>query len=127
MRPVSLDIVAHVPATLAPCHACSLVFKDAGVADGVNEEILREYPEHLRDEYARLSSWIGEIATLYRESVRIRIIDAASVAGLCKAVRHWLRTYPAFIVDKRHVLSGWDRKGLREALDASLRSISGKR
>ena len=93
----------------------------------MNEEILREYPESMRDEYARLSSWIGEIANLYKESVCIRIIDAASIAGLYKAVRHWLRTYPAFIVDKRHVLSGWDRNGLREALDASLRSISGKR
>jgi hypothetical protein len=123
MRPVSLDIVAHVPATPACCCACSTVFKNSGFEDEVNREILLEYPESLREEYARLSTWIGEIATLYRETVRIRIIDATSAAGLYKAVRHWLRTYPAFIVDKRHVLSGWDPNRLRDILDECLRRI----
>jgi hypothetical protein len=46
------------------------------------------------------------------------------MAGVFKAARYWFRTYPAFIVDKRHVMSGWDRKRLREILDAQVRRIS---
>ena len=124
MRQVSLEVVANIPTTLTYCRGCKLIFEDAGVEDEVNKEILREYPEALRDEYVRLSSWIREISALYKESVFIRIIDAASIAGVYKAVRHWFRTYPAFIVDRKHVVSGWDRERLREILDAHLRSIS---
>jgi hypothetical protein len=54
------------------------------VGDEVNKEILQEYPEALRDEYARLSSWIREMSALYKESVFIRIIDATSMAGVYK-------------------------------------------
>jgi hypothetical protein len=124
MKPISLEVVANVLTTLTCCRSCTLIFEDAGVEDEVNKEILREYPEALRDEYVRLSSWIGEISALYKESVCIRIIDAASMAGVFKAARYWFRTYPAFIVDKRHVMSGWDRKRLREILDAQVRRIS---
>ena len=124
MKPISLEVVANIPTTLAYCRSCKLIFKNAGVGDEVNKEILQEYPEALRDEYVRLSSWIREISALYKDSVFIRIIDATSMAGVYKAVRHCFRTYPAFIVDKKHVVSGWDRKGLREILDAHLRRIS---
>lgn len=124
MKPISLEVVANVLTTLTSCRSCKLIFKDAGVEDEVNREILQEYPEALRDEYVRLSAWIKDISALYKESVRIRIIDAASLAGVYKAVRYWFRTYPAFIVDKKDVVSGWDRKRLREALDARLRRIS---
>ena len=124
MKPISLEVVANVLTTLTSCRSCKLIFKNAGVEDEVNKEILREYPEALREEYVRLSTWIEEISTLYKESVRIRIIDAASMAGVYKAVRHCFRTYPTFIVDKKDVVSGWDRKRLREILDSHLRRIS---
>jgi hypothetical protein len=124
MRRIFLEVVANIPATLGYCRSCKLIFRDAGVEDEVNRGILQEYPEAMRDEYFRLSSWIREISALYKESVFIRIIDAASMAGVYKAVRHWFRTYPAFIVDKKHVVSGWDRTRLREILDAHLRNIS---
>ncbi len=127
MKPISLEVVANVPTTLTSCRSCTLIFKDAGVEDEVNKEILQEYPEALRDEYVHLSNWIREISALYKDSVCIRIIDAASMAGLFKAVRYWFRTYPAFIVDRKHVISGWDRKRLREILDAHVRRISPQR
>jgi len=124
MRQISLEVVANFPTSLSYCRGCGLIFKDSGVGDEVNKEILHEYPEALRDEYVRLSGWIREISALYSGSLSITIIDAASLPGLYKAVRHRFRKYPAFIVDKKHVLSGWDRKRLGEILDARLRRIS---
>lgn len=127
MKPIVLDIVANIPSGPSCCCACSTFFKNSGVEDGVNKEILKEYPEGMIDDHTRLSSWISEISALYEGSVMIRIIEAISIVGLYKAVRHSLRAYPAFIVDKKLVVSGWDRKSLREALDERLRKIPGRR
>lgn len=85
----------------------------------MHKEILREYPADLLADSERLAAWLTELAEEYAGSLHIRVIDLQSGLGLWKAVRHWARHTPAFIVNSRKRYAGWDRA----ALDAILREV----
>jgi hypothetical protein len=48
------------------------------------------------------------LLNLYHNRVHIRLIDAQSPKGLWKQIRHWIFTYPAWIIDNRAAYAGWD-------------------
>jgi hypothetical protein len=121
MKPVLLEIVFNMLTVFNHCTRCGPVFREAGVEDRVNAEVLDEYPKELREEFQRLSDWIGELGRLYRHRLRIRIVDAKSLQGIYKSLRHHFRKYPAFIVDHRDVVIGWDYDRLSNLLDAHIR------
>ena len=58
-----------------------------------------EYPLDLKEEYLKLCDWIRELTRTYEERLLIRLIDAQSILGVYKSLRHWVRKYPAFIVE----------------------------
>lgn len=120
MRPIPVEVITHVLTVLSQCQSCKLVFNEAGVENEVNKEVLNEYPKELREEFLQLSDWIRELARLYRHRISVSIIDAKSFLGIYKALRHRFRQYPAFIVDKKDVLVGWDRQKLSDILDAHI-------
>lgn len=78
---------------------------------------INEYPEDMKEEYARLSDWIRRLVQVYRLRVTIRVIDAFSPVGLIKAIRHRFRKYPTFIVGRRDTYTGWDEKQLEQIID----------
>jgi hypothetical protein len=78
---------------------------------------VNDYPEDLKEEFVRLSNWIRELSKLYQHRLLIKLIDAYSPVGFYKALRHRIRKYPAFIVERKETFIGWDRKRLEEILD----------
>jgi hypothetical protein len=121
MRPIYVEVVTNVLTVYGPCNACRLMFDESGVDDEVKKEVLDEYPKELREEFLRLSDWIRDLARLYRHRIRIRVVDAKSLLGIYKSLRHHFRKYPAFIVDRKHVVAGWDKEKLDYVLDAHIR------
>lgn len=96
------------------------MFREAGLQKEMTDGLLDEYPPDMKEDLRRLSEWVRELNRLYRHRVAIRIIEAKSIQGLMKALLHRIRTYPAFIVDRKKVLTGWDWEGLQAALDSSI-------
>jgi hypothetical protein len=86
----------------------------------VHDQIKREYPDDLLEDHYRLSAWVMELATCYRDRIIIQVIDPQSSLGLFKSLRHWVRMYPTFIVDGHEKVIGWDRAALDAALQARL-------
>jgi hypothetical protein len=75
-----------------------------------------EYPRDLKEEYLKLSDWIRELTRTYKDSLLIRLIDAQSILGFYKSLRHWVRKYPTFIVEGQKTYTGWDKERLETLL-----------
>jgi hypothetical protein len=75
-----------------------------------------EYPLDLKEEYLKLCDWIRELTRLYKDGLLIKLIDAQSILGFYKSLRHWVRKYPAFIVEGKETYTGWDKKRLEGLL-----------
>jgi len=77
---------------------------------------MEEYPLDLKEEYLKLCDWIRELTRLHKDRLLIKLIDAQSILGFYKSLRHWLRKYPAFIVEGKGTYMGWDKNRLENLL-----------
>lgn len=77
--------------------------------------ILNEYPAEVKEDYLYLSNWIRELSQKYGPKILIKIIDAQSLLGFYKSIRHRIFRYPGFIINNKQKYTGKD-KGRLEAL-----------
>jgi hypothetical protein len=75
-----------------------------------------EYPTDMLQDHIRLSEWVVELSQRYGPDIEIRVIDPQSGLGLWKSLRHWVRKYPAFIVNGKKKYTGWDKDALERVL-----------
>jgi len=80
-----------------------------------DQQVLNEYPEDLKEDYLFLSGWIRELSQKYGPKILIKIIDAQSLLGVYKSLRHWVHRYPTFIINHKKKYTGKD-KGQLDAL-----------
>ena len=104
MADVDVDVVAFAPTAFFHCQHCELTFQQVGIGDRVHREEAREaLPEDLQEQYRVVCDWLTELACRHGDRVRLRVTDAASIAGVWRSFRHRIRSYPAVIVDGRQV------------------------
>lgn len=108
MPTINLEVIAPLISGAKHCSHCQSFFDDAGISQRVLEEELNAYPEEMWQDYARLSQMVRDLSTRYGNQLRIILIDPHSPMGLWKSVRHWVRTYPTFIVNGQAKYTGWD-------------------
>jgi hypothetical protein len=84
-------------------------------------EDINEYPPDVKEDSLKLSELICELYQLYKHRIRIRLVDAQSPLGIYKSLVHRFRTYPTFIVEKKDVCRGWNRKKLEELIDKHIK------
>lgn len=77
---------------------------------------MEEYPPDLKEEYLKLSDWIRELTRIYEHRLLIKLIDAQSILGIYKSLRHRVRKYPTFIIEGKETYTGWDKKRLESLL-----------
>jgi hypothetical protein len=68
----------------------------------------------------RLGEWLEDLSERYDDRLRIRIVDVSSLRGFLKALRYGVHRYPAFIINKRMTLVGWDPVSLSQILDEEM-------
>jgi len=117
MKPILLEIVAQMIITVDQCAHCSILFHQTGIRQRHRQQEFDEYPKDLRDESAQLSDWIHDLKRLYKHRLLIRLIEAQSLTGIYKSLRHRIRRYPAFIIEGKETVSGWDKARLEGLLD----------
>ena len=127
MKPILLEIVARAVTTFEQCRSCSVVFGEAGLKGAYRQKEFEEYPQDVKEEFTHLLEWIRELTRLYKHRLVIRLIDAQSFLGMYKSLRHRIREYPAFVVQKREALSGWDKTRLEALLDKYIKAFVGSR
>lgn len=114
---VRVEILAYAPTEFYHCQHCEVVWGHMGFGDRLHAEQRKSaLPEDLQAEYAAISDWVREAFDRYGERLTVKVVDAASIEGVYKALRHRSRRFPAFIIDGEERVLGFDR----ERLDASL-------
>jgi glutaredoxin len=115
--PLRVEVITYAPTVFYHCQHCELTFQQMGIGDRVHrQEASEALPADLRQEFHALSDWVHRIQEEHRDRVQIRVVDAASIEGFWKSLRHGARRYPAVILDGKRRLSGSDI----DALDAEL-------
>lgn len=120
MKPIQVEVIAPVLESLSLCTACELVMSEANMGGSSPHQALDEYPAEWQQEFQRLSDWVFELAGRYRGQVKVIVIDPRSPRGLLKSVRHRVRRTPAWIVDGRRCVVGWDRDALEQSVLAAI-------
>ena len=100
--PVTVEIVAYAPTAFYHCTHCEVVWRETDFSRGLHEEQVRSaLPSDLLDDYQNISDWVRHISRQFCGLIQIKVIDAASLEGAWKTLRHGIRGYPAVIVGGR--------------------------
>lgn len=121
-RPVSVQILAYAPTEFFHCLHCEVVWHEAGLGRHIRAEQRRAglLPPELAAEYAIIADWARSAIQRYGGRVAISVVDAASLVGVYHALRRRIRRFPAFVIDGREVVRGFDPERLDAALAARL-------
>lgn len=99
------------------CTACEMVMAQADM--GPRERGLEDLPAVWQEEAQRLSVLLTPLAQRYGERIALRLWDPRSLQGMWMSIRHGVRRYPTFIVDRRRRIPGWNIAALEQALNAA--------
>jgi hypothetical protein len=109
MRPVKLEIIAYAPTIFIHCAHCELAWDGAGLAQRLRQEQWdNSFPDDLRDEYLQISDLVLKLRAKYGPYFRVSVVDAASIEGFFKSLRYGVRRFPAFVLDGRDKVVGFD-------------------
>ena len=128
MRPVRIEVITYTPTFFYHCQHCELTFREMGVGQAVHREQAREaLPEDLTREFAALSTWLHELLQRHGTRIRIKVVDAASIEGFWKSLRHGIKSYPAVLIDGADKHVGIDLLSLDSTIDERVRRAWGRR
>ena len=114
---MQVEILTYAPTEFYHCQHCEVVWDQVGFGPRIRaEQRSAGLPPDLQAEYEAISDWVGEAHARYGPRLQVKVVDVASVEGVLKALRHRARRFPAFIVDGRERIVGFDP----EQLDAVL-------
>ncbi len=120
-KAVMVEIIAYAPTAFYHCQHCEVTFQEAGFGQRIREEQLAHaLPEDLLQDYQALSDWVRAVTDYYCGRVVVKVIDAASVEGFWKSLRHGVRRYPAVIVQGREKCIGTDWATVRAMVERYL-------
>jgi hypothetical protein len=118
MAPVRVEVITYTPTFFFHCQHCELTFQEMGVGAAVHREQARDaLPEDLRREFQALSLWAHDLVERFGRSLRLRVVDAASIEGVWKSLRYGVRRYPAVIVEGRERFVGPDLESALPAIE----------
>ncbi len=118
-EPLRVEIVAYAPTAFYHCAHCEVVWQETGFSAGVRrEQAAAALPPDLLAEYQRVSDWVHDLLSEYGDRLVVKVVDAASVEGAWKTLRHGLRRYPVVIVGERAAYT--DLAGAEQAIAQAL-------
>jgi hypothetical protein len=120
MAELSIKIIAPVLTDFFHCMHCEQLFHHSGIGRRMHQDVLDQYPEHVKQEAAHLSELVFDLAHRYGDRIRIWVIDPQSLPGFFHSLRYWVRSYPTFIINGRKAIVGLDRDELDQVLQKYL-------
>jgi hypothetical protein len=107
MKPVRVTVITYAPTVFRHCQHCEVAFDEMGLGERIRrEEAASALPEDLITEYAQVSDWIHRLLERHPHKLAIDLVDAASVEGVIRSLRHRVRRYPAVVVEGADRWSG---------------------
>ncbi len=101
MKPLLVEIITYAPTQYYQCRSCEFIMDQAeiaGVKSFHTDTLETSMPAELLAEYRSLAAWLLRAARHYQGRVVFKVVDAASVEGIYKAVRYRVRALPAILL-----------------------------
>ncbi len=109
IRPVTVQVIAYAPTVFRHCQHCEVAFAGLGFAEKMHRaEAANALPEDLMNEFQQVSDWVHSLLERHGDGVKISVVDAASLEGVWRSLRHGVRRYPAVVVDGDKKVIGAD-------------------
>jgi hypothetical protein len=126
MQPVSVQIITYAPTAFRHCQHCELAFEGMGIGQPVQREAAaNSLPDDLASQYQDVSDWVHRLLERHPGRVAVSVIDAASIEGVWRSLRHRVRRYPATIVAGRETAIGTDFGAVDRVIDRYVSSGKG--
>lgn len=111
---VVVEIIAYAPTEFYHCQHCEVVWDHLDFGHKLHAEQRRsgQLPPELQAEYTAISDWVFDTGNRYGQRVRFKVIDAVSIEGLLKSIRHGSRHFPVIVINGSERFSGFDRDQL---------------
>jgi hypothetical protein len=118
---MQVEILTYAPTEFYHCQHCEIVWDSVDFGKRIRAEQRRNaLPADLQAEFTAIADWVAEAHQRFGERLQFKIVDVASIEGVIEAIRHRTRRFPAFIVDGRERIVGFDPKQLNDALERRL-------
>lgn len=122
MQPLSVQVITYAPTVFRHCQHCEVAFEGVGLGERIHRAEAKDaLPDDLMADFQRVSDWVHDLLDRHGPRVAISVIDAASIEGVWRSLRHGVRRYPAVIVDGRERRGGSDLEALNALIDERLR------
>jgi hypothetical protein len=107
MQPVNVTVITYAPTIFRHCQHCEVAFQGVGLGERIHREQAKDaLPPDLIADFQRVSDWVHALLSRHGTGVAVSVVDAASIEGVWKSLRHGVRRYPAVIVDGRATAAG---------------------
>jgi hypothetical protein len=124
MRPVTVEVITYAPTVFYHCQHCELTFQEMGIGERLRrQEAAEALPDDLAREFQSLSDWVHRLLERHGQKVRVRVVDAASLEGFFRSLRHRVMRYPAVIVDGNEKRIGSEFDALDPLIDARVGGV----
>jgi len=123
MKPLRVTVITYAPTVFRHCQHCEVAFEGMGLGERIHRAEARDaLPTDLALEFQGVSDWVHALIERHGSRLAIDVVDAASIEGFWRSLRHGVRRYPAVIVDGRaeRVVAG-DLGQLDAVIDSALR------
>jgi hypothetical protein len=121
MARVEVEILTYAPTEFFHCQHCEVVWDSVGFGQRIRaEQRSAALPADLQAEFTAIADWAGAAHERYGDRLQIKVVDVASIEGVIKALKHRTRRFPAFIVDGREAIVGFDAQRLDAVLERRL-------
>lgn len=108
-RPITVQVITYAPTVFRHCQHCEVAFAGVGFAEKMHRsEAVNALPDDLMQEFQQVSDWVHSLLQRHGDRVKVSVVDAASIEGVWKSLRHGVRRYPAVVVDGAEKLVGTD-------------------
>ena len=121
MGAVSVQVITYAPTIFRHCQHCEVAFEGIGLGERIHRAEARDaLPDDLIAQFQRVSDWVHDLLQRHERGVDVSVIDAASIEGVWKSLRHGVRRYPAVIVDGDRRLVGDDFRAVDALIEERL-------
>lgn len=79
-----------------------------------------EHPPEFEADVARFKRLIHSLIQVYGDSLDLRVWNLASPLAVLQSLRYWIRETPAFIIEGRVRVVGWNLEALYRAVEEAL-------
>jgi hypothetical protein len=123
MKPIRVTVITYAPTIFRHCQHCEVAFEGMGLGERIHRAEARDaLPTDLALDFQHVSDWVHALIERHGPRLAIDVVDAASIEGFWKTLRHRVRGYPAVIVDGHpQRAAAADLSKLDSVIEAALR------